>query len=102
MTDATTSGPGVWLLPESLDLRAAAELRDGLLARRGADLDLDGSAVTRLGAGCLQQVLAAWRSWSAEGRSLRIVRPSVALLNNLSVMGAADGPVPVAFEEAGA
>lgn len=100
MTEHANEGRTVWLLPESLDLRAVAELRDGLTARKGADLDLDGSAVTRLGAGCLQQLLAAWRSWTAEGRALRIVRPSEALLKNLSTMGAAEGPVPVVSEEA--
>jgi anti-anti-sigma regulatory factor len=101
MSDLSRGAPAVSLLPESLDGRAVADFRAELLSRRGADLDLDGSQVVRLGAGCLQQILAAARSWSEDGRRLRVVRPSEALLSNLSTMGAV-AAVPMLLEKADA
>ncbi len=59
-----------------LDLAAATPLRLLLLAHRHADLDLDASEVQRVGGLCLQVLLAAMRTWEADGSRLRIVNAS--------------------------
>ncbi len=76
-------------LPPHLDIAAAGPLRDRLLALRGRDLELDGSAVVRMGALCLQVLLAASRSWRKDGFRFRIVDPSHGLCEALRQMGAA-------------
>ncbi len=77
-------------LAETLDLLAAAPLAAALLAKRGQDVVLDGSAVRRLGGQCLQVLLAARTSWLADGRSFRITVASAELANGLAQFGAAD------------
>ena len=76
-----------FLLPEVLDLKASAPLAQALLARRGADLQLDGSGVARLGAQCLQVLLSAHASWTADGHVLAIAAPSADLLSTLALLG---------------
>ena len=68
-----------------LDLSAAMPLRALLLAHRGADLDLDASEVQRLGGLCLQVLLAARRTWEADGSKLRIVNVSDACRDALGL-----------------
>jgi len=59
-------------LPPVLDLAAARPLHAQLLAARGAPLDLDASAVERIGAICLQVLLAAHAQWSRDGVAFTI------------------------------
>ena len=47
------------MLDPILDLKAAASLQAAILAHRGQALELDASAVQRLGAQCLQVLLSA-------------------------------------------
>ena len=74
-------------LPAKLDLRAAAPLREELLSRTGADLVLDATALTHLGALSLQVLRAAARSWAEAGRSLSITGVSTDLADQLSLLG---------------
>jgi chemotaxis protein CheX len=73
MTETET---GALALPATLDMQAAAPLKAMLLARMGGDVMLDASAVERLGAQCLQILLAARRSWDAAGRNFEIAMMS--------------------------
>lgn len=82
-------------LPARLDLKAAAPLRDDLLAVRGAPVTLDGSAVLHLGASGLQVLLAAAETWRAEGLDFRIVEPSAAFQEGLRQMGASSSSLAV-------
>lgn len=75
-------------LPARLDLKAAAPLRDALLAVRGAPVTLDGSAVIHLGASGLQVLLAAAETWRAEGLDFQVIDPSAAFQEGLRQMGA--------------
>lgn len=75
-------------LPERLDAVSLAELRTAALAARGADLDLDGSAVRRAGGLGLQFLLAARSAWDADGHALRLVEPSEPLREALTTLGA--------------
>jgi len=75
-------------LPETLDLVAAAPLREEILRRRGAPLDLDGSAVERFGGLCLQVLLAAQAAWAADGQAFRLTALSEPLIDGLRTLGA--------------
>jgi chemotaxis protein CheX len=81
------AGPPTFQLPEALELTAAAPLTEALLRRVGEDLILDAGAVRRLGASCLQVLIAAARAWKAEGDSLTLDRPSPRFLEDLSLLG---------------
>jgi chemotaxis protein CheX len=52
-----------FVLPTSLDLAAAAALKEELLARRGQKIRVDGANVSRVGVPCLQVLLAARQIW---------------------------------------
>jgi chemotaxis protein CheX len=53
-----------FVLPASLDLAAAADLKEQLLARRGQKIHVDGANVSRVGVPCLQVLLAARQTWA--------------------------------------
>jgi len=74
-------------LEARLDLRAAAPLAGAIIARRGDDLALDASHVEHLGALALQVIRAAARTWAADGHVLTLEGASVALADQLSLMG---------------
>ncbi len=78
------------VLAETLDLLAATPLATALLAKRGQDVVLDGTAVRRLGGQCLQVLLAARASWQADGRSFRVAGVSPEFAHGLALFGAAD------------
>ena len=86
----SSSDWAVTTLPPALHLTAAAPLAASLTAYRGISLMIDGSAVERLGAQCLQVLLAARNAWAADGHSFSIASPSVALAEALAIFGAAD------------
>jgi chemotaxis protein CheX len=99
MTMDTLAHPASTLpLAEVLDLKAASALATDLLALRGADVALDGSAVQRLGAQCLQVIMSARATWDKEGASLQIVNPSRDLIEGLELLGA--DPVRYCAKEA--
>jgi chemotaxis protein CheX len=85
------------VLADSLDLTAAAPLAAELLAARGKPAILDASGVQRLGAQCLQILLAARALWSSDGQPWRLIDPSPEFSDAAALMGcpdlAIDGPV---------
>ena len=88
MTSPDEAFPSRVILPEVMDLRAAGPLADQLKALSGADVEIDGSQVRRLGGQCLQVLLSAQATWEARGGSLRFVSLSPELLEGLTLMGA--------------
>ena len=74
-------------LPENLDMPASAQLFETFAKRLGEPLLLDASRVTRLGASCLQVMLAAARTWKAEGDALGLQNPSDRFLEDLNLLG---------------
>ena len=74
-------------LAPSLDLNTAGPLAEALNRRFGDDLILDGSKVQRLGAPCLQVLLAAARSWTTERDSLTLENPTPRMIEDLRLMG---------------
>jgi chemotaxis protein CheX len=75
-------------LPAMLDARAAAPLAQDLRSRAGHDLTVEADEVQRLGAQCLQVLLAARRRWHADGRRLHVEAASEPFAWAVALMGA--------------
>jgi chemotaxis protein CheX len=89
-SDATAATAAPLVLADNLDLRAAAPLAATLLAARGSPAILDASGVQRLGAQCLQVLLAARALWSSDGQPWRLVDPSPEFSDAAALMGCPD------------
>ncbi len=74
-------------LPARLDLLAAAPLAHDLLSRRGEALALAADEVVLLGTPGLQVLLAARRTWKADGQPITVSDPSPAFTEQLEVFG---------------
>jgi chemotaxis protein CheX len=93
--DAPPQGPAASIaLADCLDMTAAAPLAAELRAVRGAPISLDASGVRRVGAQCLQVLLAAQTAWAAEGVAFDVIDPSPEFSDGLALMGAAGFCVP--------
>lgn len=77
-----------FVLPDVMDLKAAAPLLAELTALRGQDLELDAGQVQRLGGQCLQVLLAAAAAWKQDGAAFVIRQSSEAFSEGLQLMGA--------------
>ncbi|THD59940.1 STAS domain-containing protein [Phenylobacterium sp.] len=97
ITDDTTAAPLV--LADSLDLTAAAPLAAELLAARGKPATLDASGVQRMGAQCLQVLLAARALWSSDGLPWRVVDPSPEFADAAALMGCPDLALATAVQD---
>lgn len=84
------AAPKVLKLPEVLDLNAASRLHEQVLAHKGEDIDIDATDVTRVGAQCVQVLLAAAVSWRAEDQSLTVKQASDAFIKTLQLLGISD------------
>ncbi len=80
--------PAEIVLTDILDLTEARPLADALLGARGRPLVLDASGVERLGALCLQVLIAARRAWEVDAAPFSVVRPSAAFQEQCARMGA--------------
>jgi len=78
-------------LPEILDIRAASPLAATLLGVRGKHLTIDASNVQKVGTQCIQVLLSARATWSADGASLTVSNPSETFIEALETLG-----IPVA------
>lgn len=76
------------VLPGALDVRAAASLHQAIAARRGSAITIDASAVERIGAQCLQVLLAASKAWRGDGRAFAVADASPAFVDGLRVLAA--------------
>ncbi|WP_459674041.1 STAS domain-containing protein [Acidisoma sp. 7E03] len=74
-------------LPTVLDLKAASQLQQEFLAKRGGALQVDGSKVERIGGLCLQVILAAHAAWLADGQDLVLAPLSAELQAGLVLLG---------------
>jgi chemotaxis protein CheX len=74
-------------LPPVLDLIAAPGLLEAFTGRRGQELLVDGTGVQRLGAQCLQVLLAARAAWAADGQTLLVENLSEDFSATLELMG---------------
>jgi chemotaxis protein CheX len=88
MTTAADCAGADLRLPPLMDLRSAASLARDLLARRGAPVRLDASAVERLGGLGLQVLLSARLTWRADGIEFIVADPSEAFQADCAALGA--------------
>lgn len=77
----------VLTLPERLDLPAAVDLAEAFSSRRGRDLAVNCTDVALLGTNCLQVLISAVRTWSADGYALTFVDLSSVFSSQLTMMG---------------
>ncbi len=75
------------ILPDCLDSSAASVVKDMLLARRGSALMVDASEVRRVGAQSLQILVAAARTWQADGHRYVLANASSEFLNTIALIG---------------
>lgn len=89
MTKETTKASAVetFILPETLDINAAAGLAASLLAAQGNPLVLNGSRVKRAGAQCLQILFSASKTWDRDSLSLSLSDPSEELKEAFRIAG---------------
>ena len=85
-----TPGATSLVLADSLDMTAAAPLKAQLLAARGTPIALDAANVRRLGAQCLQVLLAARATWQTDGAEWRIAQASDEFAEAVRLMGCPD------------
>lgn len=88
MDSPAPDSAAVLRLGQVLDLNAAGPLANEFLALRGRDLEVDASAVERLGAQCLQVLLSARRTWDADGAAFAVIAPSDEFTSTLALLGA--------------
>ena len=86
-----TQAPRVIELTENLDMPVAAPLARAFAKLAGGALEIDARNVNRLGASCLQVLLAAARSWKADGAALTLKDPSPRFLEDLRLLGLEPG-----------
>lgn len=79
--------PSALKLAAALDFRAAAPLRNELIALRGRPVEIDGGEVERIGAQCVQVLVSAARTWADDGVAFAIVRRSEEMVSALRYMG---------------
>lgn len=75
------------VLPDCLDSAAASNMKDMLLQRRGGALVVDASQVRRVGAQSLQVLIAAARTWQADGHPYTVTNASSELLDTIALIG---------------
>lgn len=94
-TEAAEAGPAAEIetanivLPECMDSSAADSLKELLLASRGRSTEVDASQVRRVGALSLQVLVAASRTWKADGQPYAVVNPSQELTGTIALLGLA-------------
>ncbi|MDY6925450.1 MAG: STAS domain-containing protein, partial [Pseudomonadota bacterium] len=71
-----------------LDIQSAEGLRLELLENRGQPLTVDGSAVERLGGLCLQVLMSAMQTWTADGHAFVVSPASDAFVDQWNAFGA--------------
>ena len=74
-------------LATELDIKAAGPLAAELLAARGKDVSVNASQVDRIGGQCLQVLLSAVATWTADGAELKLEEPSPAFTDAVSTAG---------------
>ncbi|NKN34856.1 STAS domain-containing protein [Agrobacterium sp. a22-2] len=74
-------------LPAVLDLNEASALRDKLLSMRGSGLTVDASGVERVGALCVQVLMAGAKAWEEDKHPFSVTKASDAFLKTIQLLG---------------
>lgn len=76
-----------------LDLNEATALHENLLALKGAPVEIDASAVERIGALCAQVLMAGARSWKEDQSSFTFSEVSDAFVKTTQLIGVDIAPL---------
>ncbi|WP_026613246.1 STAS domain-containing protein [Ensifer aridi] len=76
-----------------LDLNEATVLHERLLALKGGAVTIDASAVERVGALCVQVLMAAARSWEEDHLSFTFAEVSDAFIKTTQLIGVDVAPL---------
>ncbi|MBA8910524.1 STAS domain-containing protein [Aminobacter ciceronei] len=87
MTTVSDPSQRILELAAALDFRAAAPLTESLLAMRGTALTIDASRVERIGGQCLQVLLSAQQTWSADDTALSFTNLTPGFVEGLRLLG---------------
>lgn len=90
MTTVSDPSQRIFELPAVLDFKATTPLAESLLALRGTALTIDASRVERIGGQCLQVLLSAQQSWSADDAALSFTNLTPVFVEGLRLMGIAE------------
>lgn len=74
-------------LPAVLDLNEASNLKANLMSLRGGSVAIDASGVERVGAQCVQILMAGAKAWEADKKPFSFVKASDAFLKTLQLIG---------------
>jgi chemotaxis protein CheX len=75
-------------LPAVIDVASVAAVRDQIQQHRGSALEVDASAVERIGGLGIQVLLAASAAWASDGQPFIMNKPSSVLNETLRLTGA--------------
>ena len=81
------TAPNVVILDETLDLNAASELARTFAGLRGAPVTIDPSHVGRMGAQCVQVLIAASKTWRADGIYFAVTPGSEPFNEGMDLLG---------------
>jgi len=84
---AKKAAPKKLSLAPVLDLNEAQALHGKLMALRGNDLAIDASSVERIGALCVQVLMAGAKSWEADKQSFTFSKASDAFTKTTQLIG---------------
>ncbi|NML74910.1 STAS domain-containing protein [Rhizobium sp. S-51] len=74
-------------LPAVLDLNEASNLKANLMSLRGGSVAIDASGVERVGAQCVQILMAGAKAWETDKKPFSFVKASDAFLKTLQLIG---------------
>ncbi|MFT4184089.1 MAG: STAS domain-containing protein [Rhizobium sp.] len=70
-----------------LDLNEASALRGKLMGLRGSNVAIDASGVERIGALCIQVIMAAAKTWEEDSHSFTFSKASDAFQKTMQMIG---------------
>jgi chemotaxis protein CheX len=86
--------PSILKLPENMDLNAVSAMHNQLGELKGNPVEIDASDVRKVGAQCAQVLLAAKKSWDADGKEFLIGPVSEAFETTLKLLGISGDVLP--------
>ncbi|MDE1992963.1 MAG: STAS domain-containing protein [Rhizobiaceae bacterium] len=84
---ASRKGEKTISLAAVLDLNEASTLRGKLMALRGSNVTVDASGVERVGALCVQVIMAAAKTWDEDKLSFTFSKVSDAFQKTMQLIG---------------
>ncbi|ACM25445.1 STAS domain-containing protein [Agrobacterium sp. SHOUNA12C] len=84
---ASRKGEKTVSLAAVLDLNEASALRGKLMGLRGSNVAIDASSVERIGALCIQVIMAAAKTWDEDKLSFTFSKVSDAFQKTLQMIG---------------